>query len=142
MVQSMRIGTKIRVLREIKGITPKDMAADLDMTTAGYLKIEKDEVDVNTDKIEKIATKLGIKPHELLSFDERIVFNNFSATEYYSAGINTVNNNFPPEMKSLYEDKIRLLEEKIEGLKASKDELNNRIEQLQKENDLLKSRIK
>ncbi len=138
----MRIGEKIRILREIKGISSKEMSADLEMTQAGYLKIERDEVDINTEKIEKIASILGIKPHELLSFDEKYVFNNYSTNEYYNAGLNTVNYHFPEEMKKLYEDKIKLLEEKIEAFAESKKLLNEKIEVLKSEIETLKNKDK
>lgn len=109
----MKVGEKIRILREIKGISSKEMSEALGMTQPGYLKIERDEVDINTDKIDKITTKLGIKPHELF-MDEKYVYNNqvnsiYGANNHYA---------FPEELKKLYEDKIRLLEEKIADLQG------------------------
>lgn len=106
----MKIGDKIKLLREIKNISTKQMAEDLDMTLGGYLKIERSDVDINTEKIEKISNLLGIKPSELLNLDERHIFN-FSNNEIKNGGYNIFN--FPDEMKQLYEDKIKLLEDKI-----------------------------
>lgn len=135
MTANMKIGEKIRLLREIKGISTKDMSAELDMSQAGYLKIERDEVNVNMDKIEKIATKLGMKPHELL-MDEKIVLhfsNNDHAHGNYGAFINTVS--VSEEVKGLYDDKIKLLEEKIGFILAE----NARLKE---ENDTLKDKKK
>lgn len=125
----MRLGEKIRTLREIRNITAKDMAAELDMTLAGYSKIERDEVDINTEKIEKISNRLGIKPHELL-LDDKVVFH-FSNNEFTNSGFNGYNiHNFPEELKNLYEDKIKLLEEKVALLENDKLKLKEEIERL------------
>ena len=109
----MKIGDKIKMLREIKNISPKEMADELDMTVGGYLKIERNDVDINTEKIEKISALLGLKPAELLTLDERHIFN-FSHNDIKNGGYNVFN--FPEEMKQLYEDKIQLLQDKISYL--------------------------
>ena len=106
----MKIGDKIKLLREIKNISPKQMADELEMTVGGYMKIERSDVDINTEKIDKISNILGIKPSELINLDEKHIFN-FSGNEIKNGGYNIFN--FPEEMKQLYEDKIKLLEEKI-----------------------------
>lgn len=108
----MKLGEKIKILREIKGIPPKEMADELGLSPSGYLKIERNEVDINTEKIEKISNKLGIKPHELL-MDEKYVFNDQVIQSVFGQ-FHTVN--FPVELKGLYEDKIKLQEEKIRFL--------------------------
>lgn len=111
----MKIGEKIRVIREVKGITPKTMADELEMTLGGYLKIERNEVDVNTDKIEKISNLLGVKPYELLVEDKIVL--NFSNNEFTNGAYGGINNiNFPEELKHLYNDKIKLLEDKVKYL--------------------------
>lgn len=106
----MKIGDKIKLLREIKNISAKQLADELNMSIGGYMKIERNDVDINTEKIEKISTILGITPSELLNLDERHIFN-FSNNEIKNGGYNVFN--FPDEMKQLYEDKIKLLEDKI-----------------------------
>lgn len=107
----IKVGNKIRKLRELKDISPKEMADKLEMTVQGYSRIERDEVAISTDKIEKIAEVFGMHPSEVLAFDEKTVFNYYNNT---NAGYNF--NYFPVELKQLYEDKIRLLEDKIELL--------------------------
>ncbi len=52
------IGSKIRKIREIKGIKQEVMAERLDITQQSYSNIEADKIDVAFSKIEKIA---GIK---------------------------------------------------------------------------------
>lgn len=122
----MKIGNKIHKVRELKNITAKDMADRLDMTTAGYQKIERDEVSINMDRLLEIAGIFGMKPEDLLTFDEKIVFNNNTLNS--SAGVNYGTlNTFPEELKRLYEenakllaDKIKLLEDKIRYLEERK----------------------
>lgn len=141
-VDNAKIGEKIRILREIKGITTKEMSSELDMSLAGYLKIERGDVNVNMEKVEKIASKLGIKPHELL-LDEKIVLhfsNNDHAHGNYGAFINTVG--FSEEVKSLYEDKVKLLEEKIGFLQEKIKSDAETITRLNIEMELLKNKIK
>lgn len=106
----MKVGDKIRILREIKNISTKHMADNLDMSLGGYLKIERNDVDINIEKIERIATLLEVKPQDILSVDEKFVVN-FTNNHFQNSGYN-VSNYFPEELKSLYEDKISLLEER------------------------------
>lgn len=104
----IRLGHKIKKIRELKNITPKEMADKLEMSVQGYSRIERDEVAITTEKIDKISTILEMHPAELLAFDEKTVFNYYNNT---NAGYNF--NYFPVELKQLYEDKIKLLEDKI-----------------------------
>ena len=106
----MKLGDKIRLIREIKSISAKTMADELDMSLGGYMKIERNDVDINSDKIEKISKVLGIKPSELMDIDEKRIVN-FTNSKVENGGYNVYC--FPPELKQLYEDKIKLLEEKI-----------------------------
>lgn len=114
----MKIGNKIHKVRELKNITAKDMADRLDMTTAGYQKIERDEVSINMDRLLEIAGIFGMKPEDLLTFDEKLVFNNHGEIKGgLQQSINYGTQNiFPQEMKELYEKQIKLLEDKIKYL--------------------------
>lgn len=46
---------------------------------------------------------------DLISFDEKYVLTNYGEIKGNQIGLN----NFPSELKSLYEDKIKLLEDKV-----------------------------
>jgi transcriptional regulator with XRE-family HTH domain len=54
------------------------MATQLEMTTAGYSKIETDTVELTVDKLEKIATIFGVRSSFILDFDDAQVFNKTS----------------------------------------------------------------
>lgn len=105
----MKVGNKILKIRELKNITPKDMADRLNITVNGYQKIERDEVSVNMDRLMEIAGIFEMKPEEVLSFDERTVFNFINSQN--SGNYNTYHQ-FPEEMKKLYEENARLHEER------------------------------
>lgn len=113
------LGNKIRKIRELKNIPPKDIADKLDMSPQNYLKIERDEVNLSVDRLIQISEIFGMKVEEVLTFDERNVFNNYGEIKGGQNGA-SVTVNFPEEMKKLYEDKIRLLEEKIKWLEERK----------------------
>ena len=74
----MEIGTKIRKLRELKGLSQENMAYELDMSIAGYGKIERNEVSVNYDKLLKISETLNVRIEDIIGFDEKVAFNNFN----------------------------------------------------------------
>jgi transcriptional regulator with XRE-family HTH domain len=67
----MLVGHKIKKLRELRSISVKEMADKLGMSISGYHKIERNEVDVNSEKIAKFGEILEVKPNEILEFDEK-----------------------------------------------------------------------
>lgn len=69
------ISENIKKYRELKGYSREIVAAELQMSTSGYSKIERGEVDLSISKIEKIARVLSVSPAKLLNFDATTVFN-------------------------------------------------------------------
>jgi len=61
----MSIHSKVRKVREYKGITRQEMADFLDISLSGYSKIEQGKVEVSINKFEKIAEYLGVDNYEL-----------------------------------------------------------------------------
>lgn len=122
----MKVGNKIHKIRELKNITPKDMADRLNITTSGYQKIERDEVSINMDRLMEIAGIFEMKPEEVLSFDERYVFSNNTLHDHASIfNHGTIQAGLSEKVMQLYEDKIKLqadmiqmLQEKIKTLKG------------------------
>jgi transcriptional regulator with XRE-family HTH domain len=115
----MKIGNKIRKIRELKNISPKDMADRLNITPQGLNKIEREEVDVNVERLLQIAGIFEMKPEDLLTFDEKVVFNNHAEIKggLQQGVYNGPFHAFPQEMKDLYEKQIILLEEQNQYLK-------------------------
>ncbi|TAE01661.1 MAG: XRE family transcriptional regulator [Bacteroidetes bacterium] len=65
------IGIKIKKVRELRNFTQEYMAEKLEMSQAGYSKIEQGAVDVPYSRLEQIAKTLNIKIEEIITFDEK-----------------------------------------------------------------------
>jgi transcriptional regulator with XRE-family HTH domain len=105
---STTIGEKIKKIRELKGYPQKFMADKLNMTPAGYGKIERGETDIAYSKVEEIAKVLEVSTEDLIAFDQQKFFNSQSNVKGNNNGI--IINDTSKDVKKLYEDKIALLE--------------------------------
>lgn len=109
------IGSKIRKIREIKGIKQEVMAERLDITQQSYSNIEADKIDVAFSKIEKIAEIFGMTVSDIACFDEKVIFNNFASNQANQAYIINV---VSEKERELYEKTIALLEQRIKDLES------------------------
>lgn len=82
----MKIGTAMKFLRELKGMTQDEMATKLNMTPNGYSHIERDLGNPNLPKIEKIAKVFDMTTLEFLDFCE-------NGATFYLAGSQIDNQN-------------------------------------------------
>ena len=117
-----KTGGNLRKIREIKGIKQESVAKQLGITTNGYGKIERGESAINIDRLEQIATILGITAMDIMQFDESIIFN-----------INTMSNSAPNGIVNNYS----LSAEERELLMAQIKSLNEIVERQNKMIDLL-----
>lgn len=108
-------GHKIKRMREIRGISQKDIADAIGLSVNQYGKIERDESNLTVDRLEQIAKALNVTPEDILNFDElhSVVINNPSYCSTNILNKEVVNNSMPEKLIQLFEDKIKLLEEKI-----------------------------
>ncbi len=60
----------IRLLREEKEWSQKDMAEKLDMSVNGYAKIERGETGINIARLEQIAAVLDVDTHDLIPLSD------------------------------------------------------------------------
>jgi transcriptional regulator with XRE-family HTH domain len=120
------IGTKIRQIRDLKGLNQENMANELGISLTGYGKIERNEVSVNYDRLLQISSILGVKVESIIGFDKNVALNNFNNTVEKQIGTY----NLPIELKQLYEDKIKLLEEKVKLLEEKIKRLQEKTIQL------------
>ncbi len=117
----MEIGTRIRKVRELKGLSQENISEELGMSITGYGKIERNEVSINFDRLTKISEILGVELENIIGFDENVAFNNFNSKIDQQIGRYIM----PIEMKKLYEENIKLLKDKIEYLEK---ELNRKMD--------------
>lgn len=108
------IGNKIKKLRELKGFKQEYMAERLGITQQSYSKLESEKADVSFSRIEQLAEIFEMKPEDLVAFDAQYVFNSYGENKRHQVAYN----NFPQELRQLYEDKIKLLEDKLKYQEA------------------------
>ncbi|RTZ02039.1 XRE family transcriptional regulator [Flavobacterium bomense] len=76
----------IRKIREMNDLTRDYVAGELQMSTSGYGKIERGEIDLTISKLYKIAAVLGVSITDLLFFDVSTLFkNNVNETSVHQA---------------------------------------------------------
>lgn len=113
----MKIGQRIKKMRELKNFTQGYVAEKIGISQAAYSDIEKDKTDVSMSRLEQIATVLEVTPTNILTFDEKIVFNvqenkglanifkNTTDTAIIDR-IEAATQNRITELKALYEDRL------------------------------------
>lgn len=111
----MKVGEKIKKIRELKNFTQGYMAEQLELAQSSYSKIESGEIDLTISRIEQIAKILYIDISQILNFDSKQFFfvsnNNFVK----ESGAKAENINF---FGNDYKEKyIKILEEEVDRLK-------------------------
>lgn len=71
-----KVYKNIKKIRELKNLTREDMADGLKMSTSGYGKIERGEVDLTISKLVKIAEVLNVTVEFIFKFDITLLFRN------------------------------------------------------------------
>jgi transcriptional regulator with XRE-family HTH domain len=117
--EDLRIGKKIKQLRELKNFSQEYMASQLKMSVPGYGRIERNEVDVSMERANQIANVLGISLTELISFDEKYIFNNY-ANNQNAFVINS----------ELHQDENKTMKELIDYLKQQLEAKDALIKEL------------
>ncbi|HUH51742.1 MAG TPA: helix-turn-helix transcriptional regulator [Flavobacterium sp.] len=71
---------KIRNIRELRNLTQEYIANQLNISLRAYSKIESGETQLTIKRLNEISKILEISPIELLSFDEKNIFQNSSGS--------------------------------------------------------------
>lgn len=71
----MNTGSNIRKIRELKNLKQEYVASQLGITQQQYSEIERNKVDIKESRLREIAQILQVKPEDILSFDEKQIFN-------------------------------------------------------------------
>lgn len=130
---NMQVGQKIKKIRELRNFTQEYLATRLNISQESYSKIEANKTKVSTERLEQIATILEVSIFELMTFDDKYVFNN------YNNAVNAIQTSTKENSKVIFfnqaESEKQLYERLIE-------ELKKQVERLEKENDFLKDLLK
>ena len=121
------IGNKIKNIRELKNFTQEYMADKLEISQAAYSKLEKGDLKISQDKLNKIAEILDVNLEDIKEFDNKRILNSYNSIKGNNSNI-TYSNQDIILIRKLYEDKINLLEklvqkqeEEIKNLKNSQN---------------------
>jgi transcriptional regulator with XRE-family HTH domain len=109
-----QVGNKIRKIRELRNLTQDYMAQKLGVSQSNYARMESNEVSIPEKRLSQIADILQTTADAIRKFDDSLIFH-ITQGDHSSAGQHVPVNHYhiSPELQKLYEDKIRLLEEKI-----------------------------
>jgi transcriptional regulator with XRE-family HTH domain len=111
----VKVGEKIRTIRELKGIKQETLATLLGISQTAYSKIERNESDISLTRLSQIAEQLGVKEEDILTLDPTAIFNNSIVHSYSNYGT-FYNQAISEKERELYEKTIKLLEDRIKDL--------------------------
>jgi transcriptional regulator with XRE-family HTH domain len=114
-MDNLKIGHKIKKLRELKNLTQEHMANSIGITQGAYSRMELGETEITYTKLEKISEELGMKPEDVIAFNESVVFNVMNNQTGNGLVIN--NSQLSDTEKNLFEQQIILLKEENTHLK-------------------------
>jgi transcriptional regulator with XRE-family HTH domain len=120
-METLNIGTKIKKLRELKNLTQEHMASVIGITQSAYSRMELGETEITYSKLARIAGELGMKPEEVIAFNESMVFNVMH--NQTGNGLIIQNNALNNEERELYKQQIETLKEEVAYLKKIIDNL-------------------
>ena len=107
---------KIRQYRILKGFSQQNLADELDLTIAGYSKIERGETELTISRLSQIAGILDIDISELVSDKEEVL--NEPRADYgieLSIAVVKLNNDL-----SYLKEEVHQLKKEISELKIGK----------------------
>lgn len=124
----MKIGEKLRKIREMKGVSQEYLATQMDIQPQAYGKIERGETKLDFDRLEVIAKLLQVDPLDIVNFDESHVFNNtFNNHAEHQKNFILHNNE---QISPIIEKTYNLLQEEIIQLRASNQLLIQLLEKV------------
>jgi transcriptional regulator with XRE-family HTH domain len=120
-METLNIGTKIKKLRELKNLTQEHMASVIGVTQSAYSRMELGETEITYSKLARIAGELGMKPEDVIAFNESMVFTVMH--NQTGNGLIIQNNTLVNEERDLYKLQIETLKEEVAYLKKIIDNL-------------------
>jgi transcriptional regulator with XRE-family HTH domain len=120
----INLGSKIRMLRELKGISQDSLARSLGLSQQAFQKIESGQTKIDIEKAELVATELGMELETLINFNPA----NYLYQCSQSGVFNTNQNHYNAEH---IETIIKTKEELITALRTVISEKDSRIKLLE-----------
>lgn len=126
----LHIGRKIERVRKLRGLTQEEVGAGLGITKQAVSKLEQSET-IEEERLQQIATVLGVTLEGLKRFNDETVLNNshnfYDSSSVTNSSINngyefTIINNPVEKIIELYENLLKVEREKVEILLSKKTE--------------------
>lgn len=127
-IAQLRLGNKIRKIREIKGFKQETVAEKIGLSLSSYGKIERGEVKLSVERLSTIASAMELPMNAILEFDEGVNIN-FSANTFNE---NSHGGYYQNPHAHFHLQSVEELKSQIETLKGVISNLEN-IVQIQKE---------
>jgi transcriptional regulator with XRE-family HTH domain len=109
----MQYGEKIRFIRETRGLSQENVAAQLGIAQNTYSKIERNETKLTADMLQRVADVLGVSPMDIITGQPAIV--NFQPNQGTQQSFGYVENVILSQ-KELYEKMLVSKDEEIARL--------------------------
>lgn len=103
----MKVGKKIRIIRELLGYSQDFMSIELEISQATYSRIENECTRIDISMIMRIVDILNISIINLLQFDESYARSVVTISKMQSESDLLAKQN-------IYENRIKYLEEKVD----------------------------
>lgn len=114
----LNIGSKVKMLREIKGFSQEAIAKEIGLSQQAYQKIETGKTKVDIVRANRIAQSLELDLESLLNFQPYNYLNNCT-----QSGVINTNNLLPEKVIDQLEKQNLFLKQELEFLKTQNAEL-------------------
>ncbi|TAF99290.1 MAG: XRE family transcriptional regulator [Cytophagia bacterium] len=124
----MKIGDKIKKFREYRGFKQEVLAEKLQMTQAGYSRLERGEVDIPFSRLEQLAKVLDVPLRDLVSFDEQNMITNYisSSQLFTTNGSVIADKEVLAKLEKQYESRIEAQQKEIDRLHSHLEKALNK----------------
>jgi transcriptional regulator with XRE-family HTH domain len=119
------LGHKIKILREMKGLSQEAVAMDLGISQQAFQKIESGKTKLNLSKANDIAKALDMNIETLLSFHPANYLNNCS-----QSGIMSTYNIMSDQLIEQVKEQNAILKSQLEFMREQNAQLLNIIAKL------------
>jgi transcriptional regulator with XRE-family HTH domain len=129
----MKLGDKIKKIRDLKGLKQEEMAALLNISSQAYSKLERNETKMDDDRLEQIAKILDVSTDDIKNFDDKSLFIN-NLNEYDNSNQSTgtghtvINHFYGNEAVPLLQ---KTIEQQLELIGQQKEEITFLRKQLE-----------
>jgi transcriptional regulator with XRE-family HTH domain len=114
----MQIGHKIKRVRELKGFSQTEVAEKLNISQRTYSDIENDKTRLDLARLENLSKIFEVDPIDLLTFDDKQVFNNCTLSGNNYSTVGGVSEVISENERQAYQQQIKHLQEEIAFLRG------------------------